>query len=103
MPESGGPLARRQRQGRPSVTTAEQHVSVGGMGLKGATAALHGISCTSAEKNVLLHPPTSSSGNIGGGGCRSSCCAVTMVMSSNAIASPTLIAFVIMEIVITMR
>ena len=81
MPESGGPLARRQRQGRPSVTTAEQHISVGGIGLKGATAALHGMSCTSAEKNVLLHPPTSSSGNIGGGGgcCRPSCCAATMV------------------------
>ncbi|KAH0870622.1 hypothetical protein HID58_077644 [Brassica napus] len=72
MPESGGPLARRQRQGRPSVTTAEQHDSVGGIGLKGATAALH------AEKNVLLHIPTSSTGNIGGGGCWSSCCAVTM-------------------------
>ncbi|KAH0935003.1 LOW QUALITY PROTEIN: hypothetical protein HID58_012120, partial [Brassica napus] len=41
MPESGGPLARRQRQGRPSVTTAEQHDSVGGIGLKGATAARH--------------------------------------------------------------
>lgn len=102
MPESGGPLARRQRQGRPSVITAEQQVSVGGIGLKGATAALHGISCTRAEKNVLLHPPTSSSGNIGGGGgcCGSSCCAVTkvrtvMVMSS-AIANLTLIALIIM-------
>ena len=58
MPESGGPLASRQRQGRPSVTIAAQQDSVGGTGLKGATAALHGISCTSDEKNVLLHPPT---------------------------------------------
>ena len=98
MPDSGGPLASRQRQGRPSVTIAAQQDSVGGTGLKGATAALHGISCTSDEKNVLLHPPTTSSGNMGGGCCWSSCCAVTMVRTvmvmSSASAIPTLMTFI---------
>lgn len=42
-PEMGGPARSRQRHGCPSSRTAQQHSSVGGAGLKGATAALHGI------------------------------------------------------------
>lgn len=53
-PEMGGPLTRTQRQGWPRALIALQQASLGGMGLKGATAALHGINCTNAEKNVLL-------------------------------------------------
>lgn len=54
-PEMGGPLMSRQRQGWPSALMALQQVSLGKIGLKGATAALQGMSCTSAEKKVLPH------------------------------------------------
>ncbi|XVE76687.1 hypothetical protein DITRI_Ditri13aG0001500 [Diplodiscus trichospermus] len=52
-PDMGGPFMRTHRQGCPRVLMALQQGSLGGMGLKGATAALQGISCTRAEKNVL--------------------------------------------------
>lgn len=52
-PDIGGPLTSTHKQGCPKVLTALQHVSLGGIGLNGETAVLHGISCTSAEKNVL--------------------------------------------------
>lgn len=52
-PDIGGPLTRTHKQGCPKVLTALQQVSLGGIGLNGDTAVLHGISCTSAEKNVL--------------------------------------------------
>lgn len=42
-----------QRQGWPRALTEAQQASLGGMGLKGATEALQGMSCTSAEKKVL--------------------------------------------------
>lgn len=54
-PDIGGPLTRTHKQGCPRVLTALQQVSLGGTGPNGETAVLHGISCTSAEKNVLLH------------------------------------------------
>nr|KYP49190.1 hypothetical protein KK1_029124 [Cajanus cajan] len=54
-PEIGGPLTRTQRHGCPSAFRALQQASLGGIGLKGATAALQGMSCTSEEKNVLVH------------------------------------------------
>ncbi|WCJ18972.1 hypothetical protein M5689_001285 [Euphorbia peplus] len=54
-PEMGGPLTRTHKQGCPKDLTAVQQASLGGIGLKGATAALHGIICTNAEKNVLPH------------------------------------------------
>lgn len=53
-PEIGGPLTRTHRHGWPKPLRALQHASFGGIGLNGATAALHGISCTSAEKKVLV-------------------------------------------------
>lgn len=53
MPAMGGPLARVHKQGCPRVLMALQQASLGGMGLKGATAALQGISWISAEKKVL--------------------------------------------------
>ncbi|KAG2372217.1 uncharacterized protein HKW66_Vig0209150 [Vigna angularis] len=54
-PEIGGPLTRTHKQGWPSALRALQHAPLGGMELKGATAALQGISCTREEKNVLVH------------------------------------------------
>ncbi|RYQ95849.1 hypothetical protein Ahy_B08g091235 [Arachis hypogaea] len=54
-PEIGGPLTRTHKHGWPRALRALQHDSLGGIGLNGATAALQGISCTSAEKNVLVH------------------------------------------------
>jgi len=62
-PEIGGPVTRTHKQGCPNVLRALQHASVGGMELKGATAALQGMSCTSEEKNVLLHELLSTSLN----------------------------------------
>lgn len=53
-PEIGGPLTRTHKHGWPKAFRALQHASLGGMGLKGATAALQGMSCTSAEKKVLV-------------------------------------------------
>lgn len=52
-PEMGGPFTSTQRQGWPRALMEAQQASVGGMGLKGATAALQGMSWTRAEKNVL--------------------------------------------------
>lgn len=52
-PAMGGPLTSVHKQGWPRVLTALQHASLGGMGLKGATAALQGTNWTSAAKNVL--------------------------------------------------
>jgi hypothetical protein len=52
-PEIGGPLTRTHKHGWPKALRALQQASLGGIGLKGATAALQGMSCTSAEKNVL--------------------------------------------------
>ncbi|KAK2386361.1 putative lipid-transfer protein DIR1 precursor [Trifolium repens] len=52
-PEIGGPLTRTHKHGWPKALRALQQASFGGIGLKGATAALQGMSCTSAEKNVL--------------------------------------------------
>ncbi|CAA0820730.1 SURP and G-patch domain-containing protein 1-like protein [Striga hermonthica] len=54
-PEIGGPLTSTQRQGCPRALTESQQDSVGGLGLKGDTAARQGMSWTSAEKNVLPH------------------------------------------------
>lgn len=42
-PDIGGPFTSTHRQGWPSVLTALQQASLGGMGLNGATAALQGI------------------------------------------------------------
>lgn len=53
-PDMGGPFTSTHRQGCPRALMALQQASFGGIGLKGATAALQGISCTSAEKKVLL-------------------------------------------------
>lgn len=52
-PEIGGPFTRTHKHGCPRVLMALQQASLGGMVLKGARAALHGISWTIAEKNVL--------------------------------------------------
>lgn len=52
-PEIGGPLTSTHRQGCPSALMEAQQASVGGMGLKGATADRQGMSWTRAEKNVL--------------------------------------------------
>ena len=60
-PEIGGPLTRTHKQGCPNALRALQHASLGGMELNGATAALQGMSCTSAEKNVLVHALLSTS------------------------------------------
>lgn len=43
-PDMGGPLTSTHRQGWPRALRALQQALLGGMGLKGATAALHGIS-----------------------------------------------------------
>lgn len=43
-PDMGGPLMSTQRQGWPKALRVLQQVSLGGMGLKGTTAALQGIS-----------------------------------------------------------
>lgn len=43
-PDIGGPLTSTQRQGWPKALSAVQQVSLGGMGLKGITAGLQGIS-----------------------------------------------------------
>ncbi|XVE74232.1 hypothetical protein DITRI_Ditri11bG0182100 [Diplodiscus trichospermus] len=53
-PAMGGPFTKTHRQGCPRALMALQQVSLGGMGLKGAIAALQGINCTSVKKNVLL-------------------------------------------------
>ena len=52
-PEIGGPLTRTHKHGWPKALRALQQESLGGIGLKGATAPLQGMSCTSDEKNVL--------------------------------------------------
>ncbi|KAL8171470.1 hypothetical protein V2J09_023274 [Rumex salicifolius] len=52
-PEIGGPLTSIQRQDWPKVLIALQHASLGGMGLNGATDALHvipSLSYTSSDK-----------------------------------------------------
>lgn len=48
-------MTTSQRQGCPRVLTALQQASLGRAGLKGATAGLHGISCSRAKKKVLVH------------------------------------------------
>ena len=57
-PEMGGPLTSTHKQGWPRALSELQQASLGGMGLKGATAALQGISWMSAEKKVLAQVGT---------------------------------------------
>ena len=52
-PDIGGPFTSTHKQGWPKALMALQQPSVGGIGLKGETDALQGISWTSAEKKVL--------------------------------------------------
>lgn len=64
-PEMSGPARSRQRQGCPSSRTAEQQSSLGGDGLKGATAALHGImSCSSAPRWIRRRKTPSARANL---------------------------------------
>lgn len=53
MPAIGGPFMSAHRQGWPSALMALQQASLGEMGLNGETAALQGVSWTSAEMKVL--------------------------------------------------
>lgn len=43
-PDIGGPLTSTHKQGWPRALMALQQASLGGMGWKGATAALQGMS-----------------------------------------------------------
>lgn len=51
-----------QRQGWPRFFTTLQQGLLGGIGPNGATAGMHGYSCTSAEKNEPGHGPSAVTG-----------------------------------------